>query len=78
MPDKYTNIFFLILTASILGVCQFEVVIPPNITNPEPHTFSDNMASAGLAQSFAFAKDWANPEDAIYDNWRESYGVPAR
>lgn len=26
----------------------------------------------------AFQKDWDNAEDAIYDNWREHYGVPAR
>lgn len=26
----------------------------------------------------AFERDWDNPEDAIYDNWRELYGVPAR
>ena len=26
----------------------------------------------------AFEKDWDNPEDAIYDNWRDIYGVPAR
>lgn len=25
----------------------------------------------------AFEKDWDNPEDAIYDNWRDHYGVPA-
>ena len=25
----------------------------------------------------AFEQDWDNPEDAIYDNWREHYGVPA-
>jgi excisionase family DNA binding protein len=24
----------------------------------------------------AFAKDWDNAEDAVYDNWREIYGVP--
>ncbi len=29
----------------------------------------------GLA---AFEQDWDNPEDAIYDKWRELYGVPAR
>ena len=23
----------------------------------------------------AFAKDWASAEDAVYDNWRELYGV---
>jgi len=26
----------------------------------------------------AFQQDWDNAEDAIYDNWRELYGVPAR
>ena len=26
----------------------------------------------------AFATEWDNEEDAIYDNWREIYGVPAR
>lgn len=29
----------------------------------------------GLA---AFEKDWDNPDDAIYDNWREAYGVSTR
>jgi hypothetical protein len=23
----------------------------------------------------SFQQDWDNPEDAIYDNWRELYGV---
>ena len=26
----------------------------------------------------AFERDWDNPEDAIYDNRSELYGVPAR
>lgn len=26
----------------------------------------------------AFEKDWDNPEDAIYDQWREHYGVDTR
>lgn len=26
----------------------------------------------------SFIKDWDNPEDAIYDNWREIYGITAR
>ncbi len=26
----------------------------------------------------SFQKDWDNPEDAIYDDWRDHYGVPAR
>lgn len=32
-----------------------------------------------LAMSLdTFQRDWDNAEDAIYDNWRELYGVPAR
>jgi hypothetical protein len=26
----------------------------------------------------AFQQEWDNPDDAIYDNWRKLYGVPAR
>ena len=26
----------------------------------------------------AFEKEWYNEDDAIYDNWRELYGVSAR
>ena len=32
--------------------------------------------AAGATRSFA--TDWENPEDAIYDNWREHYHVPER
>ena len=32
-----------------------------------------------LAMSLdTFQRDWDNAEDAIYDNWRELYGIPAR
>lgn len=26
----------------------------------------------------AFAEDWDNDTDAVYDHWRERYGVPER
>lgn len=26
----------------------------------------------------AFAEDWDSPEDAIYDNWEEAYGLHKR
>jgi len=26
----------------------------------------------------SFADDWDNPQDAVYDNWRERYRVPER
>ncbi|HEY7467686.1 MAG TPA: helix-turn-helix domain-containing protein [Dehalococcoidia bacterium] len=32
-------------------------------------------AWAALAED-SFARDWDNPLDAAYDNWREIYGVP--
>ncbi len=32
----------------------------------------------GAAALSSFAKDWENEQDAIYDNWREHYHVPAR
>jgi hypothetical protein len=32
--------------------------------------------AAGAAT--AFARDWDNSDDAIYDNWREHYHVPER
>lgn len=25
----------------------------------------------------SFEKEWENPEDAVYDNWREVYGILA-
>ncbi len=30
----------------------------------------------GAAAVTSFAKDWDNPEDALYDNWKEYYHVP--
>lgn len=44
-----------------------------SILSSEPDEASDWMA-LGLA---AFEKEWDNPEDAIYDNWREHYDVSA-
>jgi hypothetical protein len=38
----------------------------------------DEEANWSAMSLDAFQKDWDNPEDAIYDNWRESYGIPAR
>jgi hypothetical protein len=32
----------------------------------------------GRLASASFAEDWENDQDAAYDQWRESYGVPER
>ena len=44
-----------------------------SILGPELELEAD-WSAMGLA---AFEEEWDNPEDAIYDNWREHYGVPA-
>jgi hypothetical protein len=31
-----------------------------------------------LISEEVLSRDWDNDDDAIYDNWRELYGVPAR
>ncbi len=41
----------------------------------EEHTALEEWQTLGLA---AFEAGWDNPEDAVYDNWRQVYGVPAR
>jgi hypothetical protein len=38
----------------------------------------DNEADWSAMSLDSFQRDWDNAEDAIYDNWRELYGVPAR
>jgi len=38
---------------------------------------SDDSAWAMLSHQ-AFAEDWNSEEDAIYDNWRDIYGLPQR
>jgi len=35
----------------------------------------DEEADWSALSLVAFEKDWDNADDAIYDNWREQYGV---
>ena len=37
----------------------------------------DDMAWTALSEQ-SFAQDWDSEEDAVYDNWRELYGVRTR
>ncbi len=39
---------------------------------------SEEKADWATMSLSTFQRDWDNAEDAIYDNWRELYGVPAR
>ena len=45
-----------------------------SILNSETENDTDWM-NLSLA---SFQKDWDNPEDAIYDNWRELYDISER
>jgi hypothetical protein len=38
----------------------------------------DDEADWSAMSLATFQRDWNNAEDAVYDNWRELYGVPAR
>lgn len=44
-------------------------------TGEDERAAIEEWQTLGLA---AFEAGWDNPEDAVYDNWREAYGVPAR
>jgi hypothetical protein len=41
----------------------------------EEHAAMEGWQTLGLA---AFEAGWDNPDDAVYDDWRQAYGVPAR
>ena len=41
----------------------------------KPSSHDDDMAWTRLSEA-AFWEDWNNDKDAVYDNWREIYGVP--
>jgi hypothetical protein len=39
-----------------------------------PQGFSEGHAWTRLSEA-SFAREWDNDKDAVYDNWRELYGV---
>lgn len=45
-----------------------------SLLTQEPEEEAD-WGSLGLA---AFEKEWNNADDAVYDNWRDLYGVQSR
>ena len=40
----------------------------------QPKDFPEGAAWTRLSEP-SFARDWDNQKDAVYDNWRELYGV---
>jgi excisionase family DNA binding protein len=40
-----------------------------------PRRHAQGQAWTKLSEE-SFARDWDNDKDAVYDNWRELYGVP--
>ena len=55
----------------LLAKLLLDSVVDDSVAAYEVETEVD-WQKLGLA---AFEKEWDNPEDAIYDNWREQYGV---
>ena len=41
------------------------------------HVDTDDDVAWGQLSLSAFEQDWDNDDDAIYDDWRKHYGVPA-
>ena len=55
----------------LLAKLLLDSVVGDSLATHEIETEVD-WQKLGLA---AFEDEWDNPEDAIYDNWREQYGV---
>ena len=59
----------------------FEIVDDVISEASEPGATADapfSLPWETLASEPSLRRVWDNDEDAIYDNWRELYGVPAR
>jgi excisionase family DNA binding protein len=61
-----------------LGPNDLVVVMPENAEgNAGPNGSEEQQGWLKLAE-LSFGKDWDNPQDAIYDNWKELYGLRDR
>ncbi|MDW8325230.1 MAG: hypothetical protein RMK99_01585 [Anaerolineales bacterium] len=68
----------LVALAALRGVTPEEVVrraLADFFEHATKETDSTDWEALSLS---AFSEGWDNPEDAVYDRWREAYGVGAR
>lgn len=72
-PEKVSMLFEAAKRLQIQERLVLAKLLLDSILDIEVESEAD-WSAMGLA---AFERDWDNPEDAIYDNWRDHYGVPA-
>ncbi len=74
VPPSVAEIFSKVERLTSTERLTLAKLLLESVLTGEPEKETD-WAAMSLS---AFQKDWDNAEDAIYDNWRELYGVPAR
>jgi len=74
MPPKVTEVLSVVQNFTATDRLILARLLLDSILNSESEDDADWM-NLSLA---SFQKDWDNPEDAIYDNWRKLYDVPKR
>jgi len=62
--------------ATVLSPNDLIVVLPRRLVEESRRSsWTEGEQRAWLSLESSFSADWDNDEDAIYDNWREMYGV---
>jgi len=74
VPPRVAEIFDKVEWLTSTERLTLAKLLLESVLTGEPEEETD-WAAMSLS---TFQRDWDNAEDAIYDNWRELYGVPAR
>ena len=74
IPPRVAEIFNKVERLTSMERLTLANLLLESVLTGEPGEEAD-WAAMSLS---TFQRDWDNAEDAIYDNWRELYGVPAR
>lgn len=74
MPPRVTEVLSVVQNFTSTERLILARLLLDSILNSETENDADWM-NLSLA---SFQKDWDNPEDAIYDNWRELYDISER
>ncbi len=71
-PSEVTTIFEKAIQLSIMERLALAKLLLDSVLTDETNDETDWSAIS----LNSFQRDWNNPEDAIYDDWRKLYGVP--
>jgi len=72
-PPQVAKVFSVARRLTAMERLALAKLLLESILTGEP----DDEADWSAMSLDSFQRDWDNAEDAIYDNWRELYGVPA-